>query len=249
MNYQNFDLEIISPQGSGQLCARVLESPQGDCPFTGVQWPFDPDEESELLGEIYGGLRQRRARSSKVSTIEQFGSKLFDAVFSDDIEHLFRASLDASSRAGKGLRIRLRLPDDSDLHSRPWEYLFDTECREFLAVRDNTPLVRYLPVAQPVAPITVEGPLRILVALSAPTDHPRLDINREWEILCYALEPSITAGRIELRRVPGRCTFDNLRDSLRERWCSSRSRARVSRWKPPICAPRFPVAPCRGSRS
>jgi hypothetical protein len=214
MIYQNFDLEIINPQG-GHLCARVLESPQGDCPFIDVKWPFEADEENALLSDIYGGLRQRRARSNQGGTIQDFGGRLFDAVFSGDIEHLFRSSLDTSFRSGKGLRIRLRLPEDSELHARPWEFLFDTENREFLAVREHTPLVRYLPVAQPIPPITVEGPLRILVALASPTDHPRLDVAREWDILCHALEPLITAGQLELRRVPGRCTFDNLRDSLR----------------------------------
>jgi len=215
MNYQNFDLEIISSQGDQSLHARVLESPQGDSPFIDIKWPFENDEENEFLCEIYGGLRQRRARSIKLNTIQDFGGQLFDAVFTGDIEHLFRASLDAACRAGTGLRIRLRLPDDSTLHSRPWEFLFDTESREFLAVREHTPLVRYLPVAQPIPPITVEGPLRILVALAAPTDHPRLDIAREWEILMNALEAPVSAGQVELRRVPGRCTFDNLRDSLR----------------------------------
>jgi hypothetical protein len=214
MIYQNFDLEIISPQG-GELCARVLESPQGDCPFMSVKWPFEPQEENELLSEIYGGLRQRRARSSRGGTIQDFGGRLFDAVFSGDIEHLFRSSLDTAARSGKGLRIRLRLPEDSELHARPWEFLFDTESREFLAVRENTPLIRYLPVAHPIPPITVEGPLRVLVAMASPTDHPRLDIAREWDILCQALEPSITAGRLKLERVRGGCTFDNLRDSLR----------------------------------
>ena len=215
MNYQNFDLEIISAQGDHQLYARVLESPQGDSPFVEVRWPFEAEEENEFLTDIYGGLRQRRIRSTKMATIQDFGGRLFDAVFTGDIEHLFRSSLDAAARAGKGLRLRLRLPDDSSLHSRPWEFLFDTECREFLAVREHTPLVRYLPVAQPIPPITVEGPLRILVALAAPSDHPRLDVSREWEILASALETPMAAGKVELRRVPGRCTFDNLRDSLR----------------------------------
>ena len=215
MIYQNFDLEIICPQGGNRLCARVLESPQGDCPFIDVKWPFDADTENRLLTDIYGGLRQRHGRSLQANSIQDFGGKLFEAVFSGDIEHLFRSSLDTSFREGKGLRVRLRLPEDSELHMRPWEFLFDTESREFLAVREHTPLVRYLPVAQPIPPITVEGPLRVLVALSSPTDHPRLDIAREWEILCHALEPSISAGQLVLRRVPGHCTFDNLRDSLR----------------------------------
>jgi hypothetical protein len=215
MNYQNFDLEIISSQGDQSLHARVLESPQGDSPFVDVAWPFAADEENEFLAGIYGGLRQRSARTPRMSTIQDFGGRLFDAVFTGDIEHLFRSSLDTAYRSGNGLRIRLRLPDDSALHSRPWEFLFDTESREFLAVREHTPLVRYLPVAQPIAPITVEGPLRILVALAAPTDHPRLDVAREWEILMNALEAQVSSGQVELRRVPGRCTFDNLRDSLR----------------------------------
>lgn len=215
MIYQNFDLEIICPHGGDRLCARVLESSQGDCPFIDVKWPFDAAEENAMLSEIYGGLRQRRGRSSPTSTIEDFGGRLFDAVFSGDIEHLFRSSLESASRSGKGLRVRLRLPEDSELHVRPWEFLFDTESREFLAVREHTPLVRYLPVAQPIPPITVEGPLRVLVALSSPSDHPRLDIAREWDILRNALGPSVAAGQLELRRVAGRCTFDNLRDALR----------------------------------
>lgn len=215
MIYQNFDLEIISRPGSDQVSARVLESPQGDCPFMDVKWPFSPDEENELLTEIYGGLRKRRGREIGADTVQAFGGRLFEAVFSGDIEHLFRSSLDTVSRTGKGLRIRLRLPENSELQLRPWEFLFDTESREFLAVREHTPIVRYLPVAHPLQQIAVEGPLRVLVALSSPTDYPRLDIEREWDILLGALDPSIRSGQLELRRLSGRCTFDNLRDALR----------------------------------
>lgn len=215
MIYQNFDLEIISRPGSDQVSARVLESPQGDCPFMDVKWPFNPDEENALLAEIYGGLRTRRGREIGADTVQAFGGRLFEAVFSGDIEHLFRSSLDVVSRAGKGLRIRLRLPENSELQLRPWEFLFDTESMEFLAVREHTPIVRYLPVAHPLQPIAVEGPLRVLVALSSPTDYPRLDIEREWDILLSALDPSIRTGQLELRRLSGRCTFDNLRDALR----------------------------------
>jgi len=216
MNYQNFDLEIICPQGGNRLRARVLESPEGDCPFIDVNWPVAAaDTENRLLTDIHGGRWQGHGRSVPANSIQDFGGKLFDAFFSGDIEHLFRSSLATSFREGKGLRIRLRLPEDSELHMRPWELLFDTRNREFLAVSEHTPLVRYLPGAQAIAPITVEGPLRVLVALSSPTDHPRIDIASEWEILCHALEPSISAGQLVLGRIPGHCTFDKLRDSLR----------------------------------
>ena len=201
MIYQNFDLEIVCPQGGTRLRVRVLESPQGNCPFIDVNWPFDVDTESHLL---------------QANAIQELGGKLFEAVFCGDIEHLFRSSLAAAFREGKGLRIRLHLPADSALHMRPWEFLFDTRSREFLAVSEHTPLVRYLPLAQAIAPITVDGPLRMLVALSSPTDHPRLDLAHEWEILCHALEPLISTGQLELHRVPGHCTFDKLRDSLRQ---------------------------------
>ena len=215
MIYQNFDLEIISPHGGDRLCVRVLESPRGACPFIDLKWPFDADEENALLSEIYGGLRQRHGRSRQAGIVQDVGGRLFEAVFAGDIEHLFRSSLDIASRSGNGLRLRLRLPEDSTLHGMPWEFLFDTESRAFLSVQEHTPVVRYLPVAQPIPPVTVEGPLRLLVALSSPTDHPRLDIAREWDILLNALKPLIASGQLELRRVPGRCTFDTLRDSLR----------------------------------
>lgn len=84
------------------------------------------DEEDALLADIYGGLRQRRARSSKAGTVQDFGGKLFDAVFTGDIEHLYRSSLASAARGGKGLRVLLRLPEDSALHAKPWEFLFDT---------------------------------------------------------------------------------------------------------------------------
>jgi hypothetical protein len=57
--------------------------------------------------------------------------------------------------------------------------------------------------------------LRILVAISSPSDHPRLDVSREWENLNRALEASIKSGLIALDRIEGGCTFDNLRDALR----------------------------------
>lgn len=215
MIYQNFDLEIIRSYDGDRLTARVLDSPQGDSPLVEVKWPFDAEQESKVLGQIYGDLKQRRGRSASETSVADFGAKLFDAIFCGDIEHLYRSSLNTAHRAGQGLRVRLRLADDSELHGRPWEFLFDTESKEFLAVREHTPLVRYLPVAQPIPPITVEGPLRVLVAVSAPTDYPRLDTSREWSILRDALDAPIVSGQIELRRVPGHCTFDNLRDSLR----------------------------------
>lgn len=213
MIYQNFDLEITSPR-NGQLRARVLASPQGDCPFIAVRWPFDADEENEFLADIHGSPRQGRTGPRRLVSVQEFGGKLFEAVFSGDIEHLFRSSRDTAFRSGKGLRILLRLAEDSALHATPWEYLFDTEAREFLALREHTPLVRYLPAVQPIAPIAVEGPLRILLALSSPGGHPRDELAHEWERLRIALEPLIDAGQLELQHVPGSCTFDNLKEAL-----------------------------------
>lgn len=69
----------------------MLDSPQGDCPFVDVKWPFDTEQENKVLAQIYGDLRQRRGRSMQGDTIEDFGGKLFEAIFAGDIEHLFRS--------------------------------------------------------------------------------------------------------------------------------------------------------------
>jgi hypothetical protein len=66
-----------------------------------------------------------------------------------------------------GLRIRLRLKDAPELNDLPWEYLYDKALNRFFALSSETPLVRYLDLAESIRPLIVELPLRVLVISNA----------------------------------------------------------------------------------
>jgi len=65
----------------------------------------------------------RRVDSPEIEAAKQFGARLFDSVFADEVRACLRSRLDEGSNQGKGLRIRLRLMDAPELADLPWEYL------------------------------------------------------------------------------------------------------------------------------
>ena len=88
------------------------------------------------------------------------------------------------ARSGTGLRLRLRLTDAPELAELPWEFLYDPRLNRFLAQSRRTPLVRYLDLPDPPQPLSVDGPLRLLVMISKPQPTiPELDVEREWSLL------------------------------------------------------------------
>ena len=74
--------------------------------------------------------------------------------------------------------MKLRL-DEPDLINLPWEYLYDPRQAEYVCLSRNTPVVRYLELPQPIPPMSVEPPLRILGMIASPQDLPQLDVERE----------------------------------------------------------------------
>ena len=114
----------------------------------------------------------------KAST--ELGGALFDAVFGEEVLLAWTRSQDATREAGEGLRLRLQLTDAPEIAGLPWELLYDRRTDSYPAQSERTPLVRYLEVPHPPRPLTVDGPLRILVVLSSPTDLPELDVEAEW---------------------------------------------------------------------
>lgn len=65
---------------------------------------------------------------------KQFGGRLFDALFDDDVHAAFRGSVGESERQGTGLRIRLRFGHTPELADIPWEYLYDSRADRFLTL-------------------------------------------------------------------------------------------------------------------
>ena len=124
-------------------------------------------------------------------------------------------SLDEANRRGAGLRIRLRiderLPALADL---PWEYLYAPELVRFLALSDDTPLVRYLEVPRSAQPLPISPPLTVLAVLSNPQDVEPLAVEREWTLLQAALQGLEERNLVRLERLPA-ATLEALQARLR----------------------------------
>ncbi len=197
--YSDFDLVVERSTGTGYR-ARVVDSPAGEASGS-FTIPFSDLELENFLLRVGRPRRgTRRLESGEMHAAREFGQKLFDAVFQDDLRLSLRLSLDEVERRGEGLRIRLRFSDTPELASLPWEFLYSEADDEFLVLSAWTPIVRYLDLTQRIEPLTVTGPLRILVMISSPEDYPALDVEDEWNRIESALAPLIERGAVVIDR-------------------------------------------------
>lgn len=214
LSYLNFDLNFeVNPDG---YLVRVTDSPAGQAvaPFV---FPFEPLEFENFLlrlGQRSSGTR--RVDSPEMELSKQFGGRLFDALFDDDVRAALRSSIAESERRGAGLRIRMRFGGAPELADVPWEYLYDSGANRFLSLSRETPLVRYLDLTRPVEPLRVDTPLRVLVMISDPTDYARLDVEAEWQRLNSTLAPLQSQGLVEVTRLD-QATLLELQRLLRSR--------------------------------
>ena len=69
------------------------------------------------------------------------------------------------------MRIKLRI-ESPELAALPWEYLYDGNRGDYLTLSASTPVVRYIPLPQTMAPLQVQPPLRILAMVVSPRHAP-----------------------------------------------------------------------------
>jgi hypothetical protein len=131
----------------------------------------------------------------------RIGGRLFDTLFVGELRNGLRDTMTLAQRDGRPLRLRLRLDATPELAALPWELLRDDERDRFLAVSSQVQVVRHLGRPEPVRDVALDGPLRVLVVVSSPSDLPPLAVEREWQLLVDEVQPLVDAGRLELRRV------------------------------------------------
>jgi len=200
LDYLDFDV-LIERSGEGYR-ARILHSPAGEVSDGPFDMPFsDLELENYLLK--FGHSRQvvRGIGAPQESLTKEFGRRLFDALFDDARGDCLSRSLDHAQDEQRGLRLRLWLSEAPALADIPWEYLYDRRVNRFLSLSDRTPVIRYLALPEPVRPLTVTGPLRILVMTSSPKDLPALDAEAEWSKLKQAVQELETSGRVAVGRL------------------------------------------------
>ncbi len=210
--YQNLDVQIEPATGQYHVrvqCPPLLGEDEAD-----ISLPFTPGD----LKTFFGGLGQTRdfdaaEPATPTLSLEEFGRRLYSAVFTGRLETFLARCQDGAATAGQRLRIRLRLNRAPDLLNLPWEYLYNADHRRYLALAKETSIVRYLDLAERIPTLKTAPPLRILVMLAGPKDAPQLDVEREWANLKQALQPLEQAGQVVVDRLP-KATLGALREQL-----------------------------------
>jgi CHAT domain-containing protein len=138
------------------------------------------------------------------------GQALFDALFASP--DLMRGWGAAHSKANQ-VRVQLRI-DAAELHTLPWELLRDDQ--DLLAADADSPFSRYLAVSCEWGAAIADRPIRVLAAISNPTDLaekyglPPADVEVETQTLRSALG---TEAQLTVLTAP--VTLDRLEAELR----------------------------------
>lgn len=207
--YLNFDLMIERKEDGYQ--ARVLASPAGEA-VEDFAMPFSSEELVPFLTEL--GQPGQGVETFE-DQVKVFGSRLFGAAFKGEIYACLRVSLQEAKNMEKGLRLRLHLTDVPDLAVLPWEYLYHPNFG-FFSCSSQTPVVRYMHMAQGISPLKIKLPLRVLVMISHPGDYPPLDADKELANLNESFDELRRQGLVEIDLLE-EATESALRQRLRRK--------------------------------
>lgn len=215
-SYLDLDLEIGVGTGRAYPVA-IVHSPAGEARAT-MQFPFDELALDNRLKDLQiallrSGGKRRLALTQEESAVQEFGKQLFDALIVGEVRSRYDISQREAATQGKGLRLKLRI-EAPQLAALPWEFLYDTRQAEFVCLSTNTPIVRYLELAQPIQPLLVTVPLRVLGMVVSPTDLPELDVTREKQRVENALKDLQTRGLVQVTWLAGQ-TWRELQRAMR----------------------------------
>lgn len=215
MEYTDLTVRIGPRIAENEYAVSTRTASLGEAKSTFVQ-PLS-DEQLELFVLKVGLARRgvRRLHSPEWRAAQEFGQKLFRALFTNEIGGAFISAHNDAVRQGKGLRVRLTL-DAPELANYPWEFLYDPSNSQFLSLFEDTPILRYIELPRPILPLSVTPPLRILALTASPSDYEPLDIARERRNLAQALDGLRQRGLVELDWLPA-ATLDSLRAQLLKR--------------------------------
>jgi len=211
-DYRNFDL-LVTRAGE-RYRAFVVDAPAGEASIV-----FDPPfaaGEFTRLGGLMGLRRDVRPEDGRppAADLADLGSRLFAAIFRDEVRSLLAASLSSVAEEGAGLRLRLRFEEDAaDLAILPWEILYDADHSQFVGLGEASPILRYLSLPRSRSALLVEPPLRVLALLSSPVGLPELDVEREWQAIQEALGALVRDGKFVLEQLT-RPTLNALQERL-----------------------------------
>jgi hypothetical protein len=212
------DFELLVRAGKRRSYPVEIRSTAGELQTT-MRFPLTARAlEHSLLALENALLRsastRRVAVSEKEQPVQEFGQALFDALLAGDGRSLYDQSLRSAEQGGKGLRLKLRI-DAPELASLPWEVLYDRRNADYVALSSATPIVRELGVPQPIDPLKIAPPLRILGVIADPSDLAPLAVDNERRRIEAALEELEERGLVTLRWLEGQ-TWRALQQEIRK---------------------------------
>ena len=220
MDYHDFD--VFLREGPSGDWLGDLRTPDGAERTVPIHFPYDPptlrDRLTHFEVEVLDSRGVQSAEAVEVPPrgkpdAKRFGADLFRAIFGADADDLLRVSLANVRKNGAGLRIRIT-NEIPALAAVPWEFMYDPQAERFLAVSEETPLVRHLRVSRPREGITVNPPLRILCVIANPSGLEALNVDAEVARMERATRGVRDGGLVELERVET-ATWRELQAALR----------------------------------
>jgi GNAT superfamily N-acetyltransferase len=218
MHYEDFEIglgPIINDEYV--LSVRSLEGDQNGT----FRLPFDEQTLAQAMLVLENSiLRSAAAEAARGidpdanAAVQEFGRKLYEAVFLPAVRSLFDRTVTAARQRHCGVRLKFRIVS-AELSAIPWEFLYDPGREEYFCRQSSTPVVRYVLSDHPVSALRVQPPLRILGLAASPSGYPPLAIEQEKARVEQALRELIRQRRVELAWLE-RGTWRELQDRLRE---------------------------------
>lgn len=187
----SYPIEVEGESGE-KICAQMR------MPFEGLELQ-NYLQGLEIARLKSGTPAYRDSSVGGLAQVRKFGARLFDTLLGGVIGECFQAARRRAKAEERRLPIRLSIMDPT-LATLPWEFMFDPIQEDYLALSRQTPLVRYLEVADKPTPCKVLRPLRILALASSPRDAAlaQLDVAREQQRINDALAELCKQRAVEI---------------------------------------------------
>ncbi|HLE52275.1 MAG TPA: CHAT domain-containing protein [Anaerolineales bacterium] len=214
IEYLDFEINIDKADETSYWVRAISQGGRAETRFTD---PFTPDKRTIFRqtltnASLRSSARVRSSSAPEIKAMKEFGSTLFENVLHDQVKEFYYHCLGQAHQQAKGLRLRLSI--DPSLNELPWEFLYAPQ-KEFLGLDPHTPIVRFIELPTPTAPLRVDLPLRILVVIASPKDLVPLDVEAEKARIAAALDPLQAQGYVRVSYLEGPDTWTRLIDALR----------------------------------
>lgn len=196
----------VGPSPAGRIVTVTHSSgASATAPFF---FDHDPDRGGPTLAALLATPNRRLGRRGRPA-IEVYGARLFNALLPEPLQGSYRSARAKALQADARLRIVLNL--DGKTADLPWEYLYDSERASFIAMSNDTSLLRTLIDSAATRPSQPVDQLHVLVMTCSPAGLEPIDTASEMNRIEKQLAPH--GNRVQVRPVHGE-TFEDLRLAL-----------------------------------